>query len=264
MTEFEPKILGFLCTWCSYAGADLAGVSRIQYPSNIRSVRVMCSGRVELRILVEAFIQGVDGVLIAGCWPGDCHYQTGNYQTERRIKALKKILANTNIEPERLRLEWVSASEGQRFAGVVRDFTAQIKALGPNPIGIGEKRNLEILTDLIAARETVRDDKLRTLIGKEEQLTEKGNVYNEKISLEEYEALIDDTISTGFTQKKILQLTKEKPLSVKELALNIGLSSRETLQHVVVLRKNNFIAMAEIDGTTPKYLALPQQEEVRE
>jgi F420-non-reducing hydrogenase iron-sulfur subunit len=257
----EPKIIGFLCNWCSYAGADLAGVSRIQYPSNIRVIRVMCSGRVDLKIIVEALIQGIDGVIVAGCHPGDCHYLSGNYQTERRIKVLKKILARTKIDSGRVQLEWVSASEGQRFADVVRKFTDQIKTMGPNPVRIGENLNREILMDLITVRETVCDEKLRTLIGKEEQLTEKGNVYNEKVSVEEYQLLMDDIINTVFVQKKILQLTKENALSIKELAVNIGLSPRETLQHVVVLRKNNLITIAEIDNTTPKYLALQQQRE---
>lgn len=132
--DFEPNIIGFLCNWCSYAGADLAGTSRIQYPPNIKSIRVMCSGRVDPVFILEALKKGADGVLVAGCHPGDCHYQSGNYKTNRRIKLLKKYLAEMGIEPERVRFEYISASEGEKFARVVTEFTYQIKKLGPNPL----------------------------------------------------------------------------------------------------------------------------------
>ena len=140
MTEFEPKIVGFLCNWCSYAGADLAGVSRIQYPPNIRIVRVMCSGRVDPAFILEAFKSGADGVLVAGCHlPADCHYISGNFKAYRRVTLLKKLLQQFGIEPERLRLEWVSASEGDRFATIIKDMVKEIKKLGPNPLRVGGK-----------------------------------------------------------------------------------------------------------------------------
>lgn len=132
--DFEPNILGFLCNWCSYAGADLAGTSRMKYPTNLKSIRVMCSGRVDPAFVLEAFRKGIDGVLIAGCHPGDCHYQSGNYKTNRRVKLLKKLLEELGIEPQRVRFEYVSASEGQKFASIVSEFVAEIKKLGPNPI----------------------------------------------------------------------------------------------------------------------------------
>jgi F420-non-reducing hydrogenase iron-sulfur subunit len=132
--EFEPKILGFCCNWCSYAGADLAGVSRFQYPPNIRIIRVMCSGRVSPAFVLKALAVGFDGVLIAGCHPGDCHYISGNYKTRRRAEFTKRLLEQFGMEPERLRLEWISASEGMKFAEVVRDFTNRIKELGPNSL----------------------------------------------------------------------------------------------------------------------------------
>ncbi|MCZ2856849.1 MAG: hydrogenase iron-sulfur subunit [Candidatus Bathyarchaeota archaeon] len=136
-SEFEPKIVGFLCNWCSYAGADLAGVSRIQYPSTLRIVRVMCSGRVDPVFILEAFKGGADGVLVAGCHPGDCHYLSGNYKLQRRVSMLKKVLEQLGLESERLRLEWVSASEGDRFATVIKDMTEKIKNLGPSPLRNG-------------------------------------------------------------------------------------------------------------------------------
>ncbi|MCK4481913.1 hydrogenase iron-sulfur subunit [Candidatus Bathyarchaeota archaeon] len=136
--EFEPKIIGFLCNWCAYAGADLAGVSRIQYPPNIRIIRVMCSGRVDPSFILEALKDGADGVLVAGCHlPSDCHYISGNFKALRRIKLLKNVLEQFGIEPERVRLEWISASEGDKFATVVKDMVEQIKKLGPNPLKNG-------------------------------------------------------------------------------------------------------------------------------
>jgi len=135
MTEqFEPRILGFLCNWCSYAGADLAGVSRISYPTNIRIIRTMCSGRVDPLHVLEAFRQGVDGVLVTGCHPGDCHYITGNYACEKRVKFLKEVLAQVGIDSRRLRLEWVSASEGGKFAKVVKEMIEEVRKLGPSPL----------------------------------------------------------------------------------------------------------------------------------
>ena len=132
--EFEPNIIGFLCNWCSYAGADLAGTSRIKYPPNIKSIRVMCSGRVDPVFILEALKKGADGVLVAGCHPGDCHYQSGNYKTNRRIKLLKKLLSEMAVNPKRVRFEYVSASEGQKFAQIVTEFVDELKKMGPNPL----------------------------------------------------------------------------------------------------------------------------------
>lgn len=129
--EFEPLILCFACNWCSYAGADLAGTSRIQYPSNIKIVRVMCSGRVDPTFILKAFAIGVDGVLVCGCHPGDCHYQKGNLYARRRVAGLRPLLEAVGIGRDRLRLEWISASDGARFAQVITDFTRTIKELGP-------------------------------------------------------------------------------------------------------------------------------------
>ena len=128
---FEPKLVGFLCNWCSYTGADLAGTARMTYAPNIRIIRVMCSGRVDPQFVLKAFAEGADGVLISGCHPGDCHYQEGNYKALRRAKLLSKMLEQFGIEKERFRLEWVSAAEGEKFSTVVKDFTAKVKKIGP-------------------------------------------------------------------------------------------------------------------------------------
>ena len=131
--EFEPLIVNFCCNWCSYTGADLAGVSRLQYPTNIRIIRVMCSSMIHLNLIIDALTKGADGVLICGCHIGDCHYEDGNEKTQKRAEAVSIMLEDFGLEEERFRLEWVSASEGPRFAQVVKDFTEQIKKLGPSP-----------------------------------------------------------------------------------------------------------------------------------
>jgi F420-non-reducing hydrogenase iron-sulfur subunit len=133
--EVEPRIAGFLCNWCSYAGADLAGTSRVSYPPNIRIIRVPCSGRVDPLFVVKAFQQGADGVLVAGCHLGDCHYNEGNYHSRRRFSLLAPLLDYLGIEQERFRLEWVSASEGRKFSNLVTSFTAELKNLGPRHQG---------------------------------------------------------------------------------------------------------------------------------
>jgi F420-non-reducing hydrogenase iron-sulfur subunit len=129
--NFNPAIVGFFCNWCTYLAADLAGTSRMKYAPNVRVVRTMCSGRVDPQMILWAFRHGADGVLIGGCHPGDCHYQEGNYKALRRSKLLRKMLAQFGFEPERLRLEWISASEGERLRDVVNEFTEQIRRLGP-------------------------------------------------------------------------------------------------------------------------------------
>lgn len=130
--EFQPRIVAFLCNWCSYAGADLAGISRIQYPPSIRVVRVPCSGRVDPFFILKALQNGADGMLVSGCHPGDCHYLTGNYVARRRFAVLNDLLEMAGIEPGRVSFSWVSAAEGERFAAVVREVTDKVRSLGPN------------------------------------------------------------------------------------------------------------------------------------
>ena len=129
--SFEPNIVAFLCNWCSYAGADLAGTSRLEYPANVKVIRVMCSGRVNPMFVVNALQEGADGVLIGGCHPGDCHYVQGNYFAKRRIAVLKKLLEHIGIDECRVRMTWVSAAEGKKFADVMKEITEDIKKIGP-------------------------------------------------------------------------------------------------------------------------------------
>jgi len=132
--EFDPKVVGFLCNWCTYTGADLAGTSRIQYPPHIRIIRVMCSGAVDPTYILKALLEGADGVFIGGCHPGDCHYLSGNYKARRRMVLMKSILETLDLEPERLWFRWISASEGQKFADTMIEISEAMKKLGPSPI----------------------------------------------------------------------------------------------------------------------------------
>jgi F420-non-reducing hydrogenase iron-sulfur subunit len=145
--EFEPKILGILCNWCTYAGADLAGTSRMQYPSNVRVIRVMCTGRIDPAFILEAFSLGADAVLVSGCHIGDCHYIAGNYKSRRRIALTRKLIEQYGIDPRRLKMTFVSASEGAIWAQVVKDMVDTIKQLGPS--------NVQKKVDLAAAGQAV-------------------------------------------------------------------------------------------------------------
>ena len=129
--EYEPRIIGFLCRWCSYPGADLAGTSRVTYPSSLRIVRVPCSGRVDPLFVLKAFQDGADGVMVLGCHPGDCHYLEGNYRARRRYALMHSLLEYVGVEKDRLLVDWVSAAEGARFAEMVDEFTVQTRELGP-------------------------------------------------------------------------------------------------------------------------------------
>ncbi len=133
-TAFEPRIIGYLCNWCTYTGADLAGTSRLQYPPNVRIIRLMCSGAVDVSYVLKPLLDGADGVLIGGCHPGDCHYQEGNYKARRRAAILEESIKVMGLDPRRVWLRWISASEGQRFAETITSFTAEVKQLGPNPM----------------------------------------------------------------------------------------------------------------------------------
>ena len=132
--EYEPVIVGFVCNWCTFTAADLAGTSRLIYPPNIRLIRVMCSGMVDPKYVIKAFLEGADAVLIGGCWPGDCHYINGNYKARRRIALIKEIMQQYGIEDDRLWLRWIAASEGNMFAETIEEMTKTVKALGPSPI----------------------------------------------------------------------------------------------------------------------------------
>jgi F420-non-reducing hydrogenase iron-sulfur subunit len=190
-TEFKPRILGFLCNWCCYGGADLAGVSRYQFPPYIRVIRVMCSGRVDLSFVLRAFSNGTDGVFIGGCHLNDCHYNThGNFDALSMTRLAKKLLEHTGINPDRLRIEWVSAGEGIRYADIMTDFAAQIKKLGPLGSSEGTDRNelktkLKEVNKLVPYIKLVKKEKLASHLPDEAD-------YQNLFTKEEVEALLSE------------------------------------------------------------------------
>ncbi len=227
-------------------------MSRIQYPHNIRIVRVMCSSRMEPSIILEMFIQGIDGVFIGGCHPGDCHYIEGNYHTVHKIELTKKLIERAGLDPDRLRLEWVSASEAIRFAEVMKEMSQRIKELGPNPVS-GKSPDLEILEQLLIGRNAANDFRLRLLAGKAFILTEKGNVYNKKIEEERLRQVMDEIIDEEVLRQRILRSLMKKSRSVKEIAKDIKTSSKDVLEHLVVLRDRGLIGLDKIEGSSPIY-----------
>ncbi|MBU0684304.1 MAG: hydrogenase iron-sulfur subunit [Candidatus Thermoplasmatota archaeon] len=243
---FEPRVVGFLCNWCSYAGADLAGVSRFQYPPNIRIVRVMCSGRVDPLLIVEALIQGADGVFIGGCHPGDCHYINGNLQASYKIGLTEKILELAGIDPRRVQLEWVSASEGQRFADLVRDFTGVLQKLGPSNAG-------ERMDGLLAVRDALSNFRLRALVSNELKIVEEGNAYGEKLDKEKLLDIVYNATKEEFERSMILLLAKKNNMSVKDLSKKTNVPTHRVLEHIVALRQKNLISMDHPEGFTPTY-----------
>lgn len=252
--KFEPKILGFLCNWCSYAGADLAGVSRIQYAPNLRVIRVMCSGRVDPVFVLEALAGGVDGVVVMGCHHGDCHYMEGNYEAERKVKMLKRLLAPLGLA-ERLRLEWVSASEGGRFAEIVQDFTEHVRALGPSPLS-REKLDSEKLECIQAAKRAAEDFRLRALVGRERKMVEGGNVYGEEVTQEEFDKIMEEAVVAEYIRNRIYLLLEKEPMSIKHLSKRLGLDTIQVLDHVIIMRRRGLIAVDRVEDMTPIYTAL--------
>ena len=253
---FEPKILGFLCNWCSYAGADLAGVSRIQYPTNVRVIRVMCSGRVDPVFIAEAFMNGIDGVLVLGCHLGDCHYISGNYETELKMKMLNKTLLMINFS-DRLRLDWVSASEGNRFAQIVNDFTEHIRKLGPSPVK-NKKVKKEIIDNLNAVKYALGDKRLRALVARQRELTTEGNVYGEIIPMEEFDEILDNAIENEVIRHKILEKIRGEGKSVPDIAKEINIEPHKVLHHIVTLRARGLVDVDQINEEIPTFISIKE------
>ncbi|MFH1502154.1 MAG: hydrogenase iron-sulfur subunit [Candidatus Eisenbacteria bacterium] len=149
--SFKPRVIVFCCNWCAYAGADLAGVSRLKISPHFRIVRTMCSGRVDPELILEAFLAGADGIMVAGCHPGECHYMEGNYKTMRRVAFMRRLMDGLGLEPERLALEWVSASEGAKFREVINVFVESVEKMGPSPVKRGGKKTDEVEANSAAA-----------------------------------------------------------------------------------------------------------------
>jgi NADH-quinone oxidoreductase subunit E len=247
MGAFEPKILGFLCNWCSYAGADLAGVSRIQYATNLRVIRVMCSGRVDPIFILNAFLRRIDGVLVLGCHFGDCHYINGNYSAEKRILAARKVLSYTALEPQRLCLDWVSAAEGDRFAMLVNDFVNKIKELGPIA------KNGELREELLAVRDMLAGESFRHISGVAYQVTEVENVYGEKLEKGDFERKFNQVLYQEYVRHRIMRMLQAGPHSIPELSSGLAIPEDVAFSAVCALQEKGLVLVAEFINDYPRY-----------
>jgi coenzyme F420-reducing hydrogenase delta subunit len=252
VVNFEPKILSFLCNWCAYAGADLAGISRFQYPPNTRVIRVMCSGRVDPVFIPEAFLAGFDGTMLLGCHPGDCHYLTGNFQAEKKIHLTRKLFEMAGVGSERILLDWVSAGEGERFAQVVDRFVETIRQIGPFDLDEANKGKLR------AIRASLDGEKIRWMVGKGPELLEKENVYGERLAKEKIEGVIEETIRDEFIKNRIMLLVESKPLPATEISDTLNLKLKDTLSYLVSLVGEGRLGFdPSEEGRVPKYVLNP-------
>ncbi|HBW39092.1 hydrogenase iron-sulfur subunit [Desulfosporosinus sp. BICA1-9] len=241
---FKPRILGMICNWCTYGGADLAGVSRFQYPPYIRLIRVMCSGRVELEHILRAFSNGQDGVFIGGCHLNDCHYNTeGNYDAISMVLLGKKILEYIGVNPERLRLEWVSAGEGIRFANIMNEFSMKVENLGPLGKSEGIDKNdlrskLEAVTNLVPYIKLVDMERLRVRFKTDEE-------YYKFFRSEEFGRLFDETVGEKLAISQIITLLREGSHTSEEIAKVLGLTTSEVSRHLNSSSRQGFVRYEE-------------------
>jgi coenzyme F420-reducing hydrogenase delta subunit len=251
--KFEPKILGFLCNWCCYAGADLAGVSRFQYPPNMRIIRLMCSGRVDPAHIFRAFATGQDAVFIGGCHLNDCHYVThGNYDALSMVYICKKLLEHIGVNPERLRIEWVSAGEGIRFAHIMNEFVPLIEKLGP--LGKGEdmeenklKFKLEAAAGLIPYIKLVQTGRLSPPERTEE-------AYHKFFNGEEFHRLFNELIADKLVLSQIMLLLRERPLSTGDISEALHLNPSDAVRHLNYSSRQGFVRY---DLNTGCYIPAP-------
>ena len=241
-SEFKPTIVGFLCNWCCYGGADLAGVSRFQYPPYLRVIRLMCSGRVDLEFILRAFAKKADAVFIGGCHLGDCHYNPeGNYDALGNSFVAKRILENIGINPDRLRLEWVSAGEGIRFAEIMIEFGAKIKSLGP--FGSSEGRDTDDLvaglnaaTQLVPYFKLVERERFRVT-----KRTEDG--YKEFFARPDYEPLFKELVLDKLTMSRIMGALRASAATTEDIARKLGVDGEEVARHLLALSQQGIVRM---------------------
>jgi F420-non-reducing hydrogenase iron-sulfur subunit len=246
---FEPKILAFLCNWCSYAGADLAGVSRFQYPPNIRVMRTMCSGRVDPMFIIEGLKSGFDAVVVFGCHIGDCHYLDGNIYAAKRMQMLEELLDLSGIGRGRTALNWVSAAEGQLFADSVKRLTQTVREQGPF--------DAERFRPELGGLETVlTGPRMRWLTGMDRHLTEGQNVYGDKVDQGKYHQLMQHAIGDEYQKALILECLKEGPRSVREMAVSTRLPVYTVSLRLNDLERRGLAELKGYEGMTPKFISL--------
>jgi coenzyme F420-reducing hydrogenase delta subunit len=211
----------------------------------------MCSGRVDPKFIFEALRVGADGVIVLGCHLGDCHYLEGNYEAEKKFDMVKKFLKLIDFD-DRVRLDWVSASEGARYASVITEFTEYIKKLGPSPVG-GENPDKDLLNKLRAIENAAGGDRLRALVGRERKITEQENVYGEKLSLEKFNDNFDSAIIEEYQRNRILIALEKDSKSVKDLAYDLKIDPSIVLEHMVMLKSRGQVDFGEFVGITPMF-----------
>jgi F420-non-reducing hydrogenase iron-sulfur subunit len=249
MEDFEPKIAAFLCNWCAYAGADLAGVSRMQYPAGIRTIRVMCSGRVDPVFIIKALKQRCDGVLVAGWHFGDCHYLEGNVQAEKKVRATQKLLEIAGIGAKRLHLAWISSAEAQRFVEIATGVTASIKRQGPLD-------SAALSLELDAAEMTLDGETVRWLVGKEVKITSEGDVYGRKWDTGRFESVLDTVMTREYHKNRICLAIREGCTCIEDIGTKIGLDQTMISHLLADLEKTGKVKFRGMKDRIPVFATL--------
>ena len=256
MSSGKPRIVCFICNWVP--NGEKLVTSRTRKVADVNVVEVACIGGLDPVVVLELLTKGIDGVLLFGCNPPDCHFIEGSSYAEFTVNVLKKLLVLAGLEPERLESHWISPIEEVNFTRIIEGFATQLEELGSSPLR-GEKPDANILENVLAARNAVADFRLRAFIGKEMELARSANVYGERFSREEFNVLLDEVVRAEFIRQKILLLAKKKPFSVKELAQALNMKPAIVLRHVLNMRRRGMIALDSTEGTTPLYKALEVQ-----
>ena len=237
----EPKVTAFACNWCSYAGADLAGVSRMQYPPNIRIIRVMCSGRVEPHFITDALMSGADGVLVLGCHPGDCHYMGGNIEAKRRLELLQELFRKFSLDDRRVRIEWVSASEGDKLARTVKEFVETLRNASPMDADAFER--------LDSIGRALKASRLRIVLGSTKRAFESGGIEEERYKKEMLAISSEEVL-----RQNILKILESKgPLSARKIAEAVGITPKDSFRQMLAMKRRGMIEESGIESHAPVY-----------
>ncbi len=250
MKEFEPKIVSFICDWCSLQAADFVGVTRLYFPRKVKFIRVSCSGRVNPEIIAESFLNFTDGVLVMGCREGNCNYLTGNYQAERVVKAFREVMKLISVDPERLSLHLESDTE---ITVVYDHFYQKIKAMGPLAPE-DEKSREDLRGRLLAARATLLDEDLKWLVAREWTLVARENAYGEVLPQNTFDETIRQRIREQFTISQVSRLIEEEPLSAREISQRLGIEPKEVFQAIVEMKGRGQISEIDVVNRNPRYV----------
>jgi coenzyme F420-reducing hydrogenase delta subunit len=247
----KRRVSLFVCDWAVNPN-EISDETLSNLPANFNLVKVKCVGRVDPTVVFEAFIQGLDGVMILGCNPGDCHFITGNYYTENRAAMIKRILEILEVSPERLLVDWTSPVEGGRLTRLLRDFAEKVVELGP----LGSEAGLELgelSQRLSASKGALTDDRLRWLVGRERELIEEGNVFGEKLPQEDFNSVMVESIGKEYLRNRILISLRARTLTIRDMVEVVDLPPREVLKNLIALERDGLVSVKEIDGKSPRY-----------